>query len=137
MNAKRFALAVVAVFITMWLLSLLIYDVLFVEQTRSLMALFRPEAEMTDRFAWIIIGHFAQTIVFCYIFLQGYENKGVMEGVRFGLLMGLFLASVDVTWYAALPIEAVTSVVWVISDLVLAIAGGAVLAAVYRPADAA
>ena len=92
---------------------------------------------MNELFAWAIIGHLVQTIVFCYIFLQGYENKGVMEGVRFGLLMGLFLASVDVTWYPALPIEAITSAVWVISDLVLSIAGGAVLAAVYRPADAA
>ena len=81
--------------------------------------------------AWA--GRILYTLVFCYIFLQGYENKGVGEGVRYGLLIGLLLIGLDLDWYGVTNVVLSDAGAWWVTDLVASIVGGAVLATVYQP----
>ena len=135
MNIQRFAAAVVAVYLVLWALAIGLFDYALAAQLVGLKAVFRPEVEMNQLVIWTAGGHFLQVLVFCYIFLKGYEQKGVMEGVRYGLLIGLLFATTDLTWRAGLPIDTGTTIAWALADLIMWTVGGAVLAAIYRPAD--
>lgn len=136
MNTKRFVLAVVAVYVALAALGLTFYEYVFAAQFEPFDAFMRPEAEMMSMMAWNLSGHLVQVTVFCFIFLKGYENKGVMEGVRYGILIGLYMVSLDVVWYAALPIPLSTLILWAILDFIMMIIAGIILAAIYKPAEA-
>lgn len=136
MNTKRFVLAVVAVYVVLAAFGITFYENVFAAQFAPFEAFMRPQAEMVNMMAWSLLGHLAQVIVFCFIFLKGYENKGVMEGVRYGVLIGLYMVSLDVVWYSALPLPLSTLIFWAVLDFIMMVIAGAVLAAIYKPAEA-
>ncbi len=84
---------------------------------------------------WMMtVGGALTLFLFCYIFTKGYEGKGLMEGVRYGALMGLFLSipsSVDAFVVYPLTVEIVTT--WFVSGVLLFIIYGTILAAIYKP----
>ncbi len=84
---------------------------------------------------WImILSGTAVLYLFCYIFTKGYEGQGVVEGVRYGALMGLFLAfptSVDA--YVIYPLTQELAVIWFVTTLVGMMIAGAIFAAIYKP----
>jgi uncharacterized membrane protein len=72
--------------------------------------------------------------LFCYIFTKGREAGGIMEGVRYGALMGVFLGlptSVDA--YVIYPLTQSVAAVWLVSTIVSFMIAGAVFAAIYKP----
>ena len=72
--------------------------------------------------------------VFCYIFTQGREGTGVMEGVRYGALIGVLVAlptSVDA--FVIYPITEQLSVIWFVSTVVTMMIAGALFSAIYKP----
>ena len=102
----------------------------------SVASIFRPEAEMMDMMWIMMVGSAFATLVFCYIFTFGAEGKGVMEGVRYGTLMGLFLAipsSVDA--YVIYPLTVEIAVIWFVTGVVGLMIAGAVFASIYKPAS--
>lgn len=129
MNTQRYLMAAVAVFVTFGV----VYvgaEFVFAEQFKSVAEAMNMRE--TERMAaWA--GRILYTLVFCYIFLQGYENKGVGEGLRYGLLIGLLLVGLDIDWYGVSHAALNDAVAWWLTDLLAALAGGAVLATVYRP----
>lgn len=129
MNTKRFLMAVLAVFVTFGF----VYvgaELIFEDQFKSASDAmnFREEVHMIS---WV--GRVLYSLVFCYVFLQGYENKGVGEGARYGLLIGLLLIGLDLDWFGVTNVVLSDAVAWWVTDMVAAIAGGTVLAAVYKP----
>jgi hypothetical protein len=104
---------------------------------QALSHVWRPEAEMMSKMWIMFLTSAVWTVLFCYIFTRGYENKGVMEGVRYGLMIGLFIGiPFSYESYAIYPITIGLANAWVILSVVMAIACGAVLAAIYKPAEA-
>ena len=88
-------------------------------------------AETEHMVSWV--GRILFSLVFCYNFLQRYENKSVGEGVRYGLLIGLLLIGLDLDWFGVTNVALNDAITWWVTDLDAAIAGGAVLATVYKP----
>jgi hypothetical protein len=91
MNLKKFFSASLLVFITLQVTNFLGHSLWLGQTYQSLANVWRPD--MADKM-WIftVIG-ILTSILFVYIFNKGYEGKGVIEGLRFGLLMGLFIAT--------------------------------------------
>lgn len=83
----------------------------------------------------ICLSMILQGFVLAYIFVQHYESKGIGEGVRFGLLVGLLLASTGLITYAIQPIPFSVYCVSAIADAVGFIGAGIVFALVYKPAS--
>lgn len=132
MNIQRFVMAVIAAYIA-FAIAALGTDMLLTAQLVSLAAVFNPTPEPLSFFG----GQLLQTIVFCYIFTIGYENKGIMEGVRYGLLFGAFMAGAYAVIYSLTAISASGLVWWVLQAFIIYAVAGATVAAVYRPADEA
>ncbi|MDH3590080.1 MAG: hypothetical protein OEQ74_11825, partial [Gammaproteobacteria bacterium] len=63
--------------------------------------LMRPEGQ---EIMWaIVVSCFLQGFALAFIFVKGYENKGIVEGLRFGLLVAWFVASLYLLFYALQP----------------------------------
>ena len=73
------------------------------------------------------------TLMFCYIFTRGYENRGIGEGVRYGLYMGLFFMVVYAyDSYVIYPLPYHLILKWFVSGMVTFVAMGAVVSMVYK-----
>ena len=134
MKNKTFWMGWVVVFVLMQAIGFAIHGVMLDDTYKSLAAAFRPE-EQIDSMMWIMMISGAIVLfIFCYVFTQGREGTGVMEGVRYGTLMGVFLGlptSVDA--YVIYPITQELSAIWFISIIVSFMIAGAVFSMIYKP----
>ncbi len=96
----------------------------------SLKDLWRPDM---DRLMWVyqvllIVGAF----FFVFIFSKGYEGKGVMEGVRYGLYIGIWMGlGFAYGTYAMIAIPYSLAMTWFISTIVQYVLAGIVAALVF------
>jgi hypothetical protein len=84
---------------------------------------------------WIFfVTSFIAIFLFCYIFTKGYVNKGLVEGLRYGGLMGL-LMTVPMAYdsYVVYPLPYTMALKWFLTGMVYWIALGAVVSLVYKP----
>jgi hypothetical protein len=135
MNVKGFVTAVIAVFAFIFIYEWVFHGVLLAGLYESTPQLWRTREVMPDFMIWLTLGQIAVAIMFCFIFLKGYENKGVMEGVRYGALIGLLFIGPNLIFYAVQPLPAVLVVYWCIGGLLELILAGAILASIYKPAQ--
>jgi len=136
MNVKRFALSCVAVYVVYQVLGFLIHQIWLSPTYMALSEVWRPMPEMMSKM-WIMwLTSALWTVLFCYIYTRGHEGGGVMEGVRYGLLMGIFLGiPFSYESHVIYPIPMSLAHMWVIATLIVAVACGVVLALVYRPLE--
>jgi hypothetical protein len=134
MDNKTFWLGFVAVYVVWQILGYLVHGVMLQEHYAVLADVFRPESDMMDKMWLMYVSSAVYLYLFCKIFTVGYENKGVMEGVRFGLLLGLFFsipAAMD--QYVVYPVTEAIAGLWFIAGVISFMIAGAVFAAIYRP----
>jgi len=134
MKNKTFWIGWVVVFVLLQAIGFVIHGLLMDDTYKSLASVFRPEEQMNSMMWIMMISAALVVFVFCYVFTQGREGTGVMEGVRYGTLMGLFLAlptSIDA--YVIYPITQELAAVWFISAVVSFMIGGAVFSVIYKP----
>ena len=134
MKNKTFWIGWVVVFVLLQAIGFVVHGVMMNDTYESLAAVFRPKEQM-DSMMWIMMISAAVVLfVFCYVFTQGREGTGAMEGVRYGALMGVFLGlptSVDA--YVIYPITQDLSAIWFITTVVSFMIGGAVFSMIYKP----
>ncbi len=82
---------------------------------------------------WFFIAYALMAVPFSMIFAKGYENRGLGEGVRFGLLIGIFLGAVNLIFYAVQPSTLNLTIITFLADIGMTVAAGLALAAVYKP----
>lgn len=73
---------------------------------------------------------------FLFVFTKGYENKGIAEGVRFGLFIGLLFQLPNLIYFYA-NFHYPSTLLWgnFIGTMILYIILGIVAAAMYKPAE--
>ena len=137
MNNKTFWIGFVAVFLVMNVFGYLVHVVGLSDTYASLASVFRPKAEM-DGLMWMMMaGGTLSLLLFCHIFTLGHEGKGVMEGIRYGTLIGIFVSiPMSVDQYVMYPLTGELAVIWFVSGVVGFVIAGAVLAAIYKPSSA-
>ncbi|TDJ32018.1 MAG: DUF1761 family protein [Gammaproteobacteria bacterium] len=134
MKNKTFWIGLIVVFIVMQALGYVIHEVLMGDTYEKLASIFRPEAEMMDMMWMMMVSGAVMMFMFCYIFTRGYEGKGIMEGVRFGFLIGLLMAGpMAIDPHVIYPVPADVATIWLISSVMSLIIAGAVFASIYKP----
>ena len=133
MNTKRFWMAFVAAYLVYQVLGFLIHVVWLDSDYQELAAIFRPKEQM-DQMMWItFITSAVMTLMFCYIFTRGYENRGIGEGVRYGLYMGLFFMTMQAyDSYVFYPLPYHLALKWFVAGMLVFIAMGSVVSLVYK-----
>jgi hypothetical protein len=127
---KKVWLGFFAVFVTFEILELIVYGLILGSAFNSLTVW---RSDMSSKM-WImhlvmLIGSF----FFAFVFSKGYENKGIMEGVRYGLYIGIWM-SVGMAYgtYAMIAIPYSLALQWFIYGVIEYVIGGIVLALVFR-----
>jgi protein-S-isoprenylcysteine O-methyltransferase Ste14 len=137
MNFPRIALAAVAAWLVSLAAGFLISDFLAADILLANQAALRPEAEQTANlpvaFMLLLVGFFA----FAYAFAKGYEGtSSVMEGVRFGVLVGFMVLGFANIWqWVMYPISGSMAAALVVSSIAEGALYGAVVGAIYRPVE--
>ena len=101
---KKMLLGFIVTFLALTVLDNLGDALLFKSSMASLSNMMRPKGEVVAN-TWILLVSF---VVFAYffswIFSKGYEGKGILEGIRYGLAVGLmFNVPYFFTQYAMFP----------------------------------
>lgn len=135
MNKKlwtTFIVVFVVYFILDWLINgVLLHSTYMAEDVAKIM---RPEVDVNSNMWIIIICDLFYTFFFTLIFSKGFENKGWMEGVRFGFYVGL-MVSLPMAYitYAVQPIPYSLALQWFIYGTLSNIIIGIVAALMYKP----
>jgi hypothetical protein len=131
MNVKRFVIAGLVIFVAYEILTSLIKVVAF-----------NGEYVITAR-----LGDLVWSFLLVFIFGKGYEARGWLEGLRFGLVIGFFfctpmiLGSTPLASFADVPLSCALSPIpldqafaWLVLSIVKIVICGLLAAAIYRPA---
>ena len=133
MNSKKFFLAVAAVFVVREVLGFVIHQVLMTPYYQETYSLWRMPEEINMGLIYLV--SLVWSLLFTYIFTKGYEGKGPMEGIRYGLLVGLLICvPAAFGTYAVQPITLSLAMAWFVYGTVQVVACGLAAALVYERA---
>ena len=128
--SKKFWLAFIAVFVTAEIVNFLVNGLLLMQDWQATQNLWRSNMMS---YMWVfhvlmVIGAF----FFTFIFAKGYEGKGVMEGVRYGLYIGIWLSmGMAYGTYAMIAMPYGLALKWFLYGIVQYVIMGIVAAMVY------
>ncbi|HUV29726.1 MAG TPA: hypothetical protein VMY05_01355 [Acidobacteriota bacterium] len=133
MNASRYVIGSIVVWVFIFLFEYLLHAVVLEGYYQDIAHLLRTTMG-GEFFLWVLISEFLLSFGFCYIFIKGRENRGLAEGFRFGLLIGItFGVSSTLAHYAVYPMTGKLAAGLVIGYPVEMILAGLIIAAIYRP----
>lgn len=134
MNNKTFWIGFVVVYVLWLALGFFISEAMLADAHAGMIGVFRPENEMNDMIWKMFVSSAVMIFMFCYIFTRGYEGKGVMEGVRYGVLIAFLMASpMVIEQHVIYPIPENVATMWLVGIFVSFTIVGAVFAAIYKP----
>jgi len=135
MNGKKFVVASIAVFVTFEILDAIVHGKILAPTYESLASVWRPD--MMSKMGLMHIGTVIFSFLFTYVFIKGYENKGIAEGVRYGLLIGIFFnLPYALNSYVIYPLPSSLCVKWFVFGMIEFVIAGIVAAGLYKPRTA-
>ncbi len=133
MPGKRFLISVIAVFITFSLYGFLTWGFLLGEMMfAELGNVWRASEDASALMYWLFIAYILMAYVMVWIWKYGNEDKGIGEGVRYGLMAGILFGSAHFIAYAVQPITLKGALMAFGIDAVMFIVAGVVLSVVYK-----
>lgn len=134
MNCKRYALSVVAGFIFVFIFEYMLHGNLLMGLYEQTSNLWRSPEEMEKYMPLMTLIQFLSVVVISFIFTRNYENKGIAEGARFGLLIGLLIGVGMIGSYAYMPIPMALALGWFIGTVIELTLLGVILSLTYKEA---
>lgn len=133
MNWKRFFIASAVIYIVLQVMEFVINNIILMKEYEAIQHLWRQDIESK---MWImyLIGILV-ALLFTYIFVKGREGKGLAEGVRYGIIIWLFVAvPMSFGFWFMFPIPFRLALWWMIFSLLEYIVAGLLVASIYKPA---
>jgi len=132
-NFGRVAAAALAGWVVYLGLSPLVNNVLLADLYAQHARVFRPPDEMN--LALGLGATLAGFFVFSYAYAKGYEGgAGAVEGLRYGVIVGLLLAAFAVIWnYVVLPVSGALAAAWIVDVIVEMAIYGVIVGLIYKP----
>ncbi len=137
MNTKKWIITSIVIFVVDQILSYLFHGVFMSGVYEQTAHLWRPMEEM-NRLMWMgWLTGLVWSFLFVYIFAKGYEGRGIMEGVRYGLLIGVFFSlPMSLGTYMSMPITGGIATAWFLYGVIEITILGILAAWLYKPAAA-
>lgn len=131
MNVKRFILASLAVFVLFIGFDFLVHVLILGPQYEAIKGIWRIDM---DKFMWIInVAELLFAFVFVYAFTKGYEGKGILEGIRYGVIIWILVQVVGtVSQLVIYPIPKELALQWIGYGLVQYLVFGVVTSLIYK-----
>lgn len=134
MNIKRFIFGGIAIFIIFQILDFLVHNILLMPLYASMANIWRPD--MMSKMWIMYAGSFVFSFLMMFVFIKGYEARGIMEGVRFGIIIGLMTNGIGAFYqYSVYPLPFSLIIQWFIYGLAEFIVAGIAAALIYKPLE--
>ena len=134
MNPKRLILAIVAVFVGIFVTDFLIHGLWLEQNYADTANLWRTKDEMNKRFGWLLLGQFLVAVTFTMVWAKGFAEKACpVCAVRFGLFMALFSQAHTFIAYAVQPLPGIIPLKWFIAGVIQGVLLGLLVFFVYKP----
>jgi len=134
LNIKRFFFASIAVFVFIFIFEWIFHGRMLMGLYEQTSSLWRPQQEMHNFFGFLTFAQIILAFVFSFIFTKGYQNKGIGEGVRFGVIVALLMSAPIFVAFAVQPIPSNLFVSWLVGNFFELIVAGVILSFIYQPA---
>ncbi len=133
MNWKRILIAFVIVYIVYEIINFIVHGLILSGVYESI-GIWRSDMESK---MWIMyLGEILFALFFVFIFAKGYEGKGIMEGLRYGLIIGCFVTIPGMlAQYAVYPVSFTLTVEWIVFGFIQMIIIGIIAALIYKPKE--
>ncbi len=135
MNTKKFLKGAVSVSFFVIAFEWIFHGVIMKDSYAQTAYLWRPPEQMHSFLPFMTMGQILFSFVFTYIFIKGYEKKGIGEGVRYGLVMGILFTGSMLVCYAVTPYPSQMVLSWIAATFVELILAGVILARIYQSKD--
>ena len=135
MNHSRVALAGFVAWVVFCIVGYVAHAVLMKDLYLAHAAIMRPDADANARLPMAFAVSLVGMLAFAYAYAKGYEGgKGIQEGLRFGVLVGVMLIGFVIVWdYMTYPLSRNMLFALVIDYIVEFAIYGVVVGALYRP----
>ncbi len=130
MNIKRYVLAFIGVFFTVFIWDFLIHGVLLMQVYEHTQHLWRTQEESNMLFMFLSQVIFSLVFVFIYTKHSRAGDSGE-SGASFGLRIGLLLSAIELGKYCYMPVPFALVAVWISSQAIKGILAGVVTAKIY------
>ena len=98
--------------------------------------LWRTEAEFGTHFHWLILGHVVMAFFLTLLYARFVPMGGAGAGAMLGILVALVYAGADLITFAVQPLTSKILCGWIVGDLIQFAIAGAIIGAIYKPAQA-
>ena len=132
---KRFILAFIAAYFFIFLWGWLLNGVFLKDVYAETPNLWRPQSEMMSLFHWIVVGQALIVFSFVMIYASGFAGGGVVAGIRLAVLLEIAAIGMRLAIYAVQPFPGKLILYGSISGLIEMIIVGAIVGAIYKPAE--
>lgn len=134
MNVKRFIFGGMVIFIIFQILDFLVHNILLMPIYASMTDVWRPD--MMSKMWIMYVCSFVFSFLMMFVFIKGYEARGIMEGVRFGIIIGLMTNGAGAFYqYSVYPLPFSLVIQWFLYGLAEFIIAGIAAALIYRPLE--
>jgi hypothetical protein len=127
---KKVLIGTIAIFIAMSMFNIIVHGIILGEAYKATANLWRPDMQsMTWIYSIIsLVGAF----FFSFIFSKGYEGKGIAEGARYGLYIGIWM-SIGMAYgtYAMIAMPYKMALQWFIFGVVGYVVYGIILSLIF------
>jgi len=130
MNKKRYVISSFVLFVFVFLYEFLVHGFLLSDIYMQTAQLWRSEEDY--KMIFTLISQLGFSAVLAYIFTLNYEGRGIGEGIRFGLCIGMLLGAIEIGKYGYMPIPMVLMLSWVLAALLIGLGSGVILSLVYK-----
>jgi len=135
MNIKRYLLASLVAAVVITIVEMVGHGYFMTPYYKETESLWRTYEAM-NKLIWMgYVATVITSLIFAYIYHKGYEGKGpgALEGLRFGIIAGLFVAVPMALWsYVSQPITTAVAVGWFLIPMVKFALAGIGVGLVYK-----
>jgi len=134
MNWKKLSISFIVVFIVYEVLNYLIHGLILGSSYTVLADTWRPNMQ---QWMWIMnIGNLIFAFFFVFIFAKGYEGKGLMEGIRFGLYAtGLITVPGMLAQFTVYNVTFTLALYWIFFGCIQMVVSGIITSLIYKPVE--
>jgi hypothetical protein len=129
---RRFIPAALVAFAFVFVFDFLFHGNFLMPVYQETPQLWRTPADMQSYFTFMLGAQFLLAWIVGLIFTRNYEGKGLIEGVRYGAMIGFLLGVCMASSYAWMPISLYLAAMWFTGGFVQGLGLGLIYAAIYR-----
>ncbi len=130
---KQIIIGWIAIYVLLSVLDMIVHGMILSGAYTTMANVWRPDMMEKMWIIWLVRA--ITTFFIVFIFAKGYEGKGWMEGLRYGVYIGLLMATPYAYGsYASYPVPYAVAVQWFIYAFVEYVLAGIMLGVVFsRP----